>query len=90
MPGTNSSRLVQKNPAQEAEVNASCSTLLKNVERVCVYFVYFLLGTSRPKGVKGTQAVQSLRSLLSGPAFPMGSPIYLKPEPFLFPPLSLY
>lgn len=71
--------------------NASWFHLFKNGGKyVCVYFVYFLPGTNRPKGVKGTQAGLNLRRLLSGTAFPMESSIYLKPDPFLFPPLSLY
>lgn len=70
--------------------NASCFHPFKNGKKhVCVYFVYFLPGTNRPKGVKGTQAGVHLKRLLSGPAFPMESSIYLKPDPFLFPALSL-
>lgn len=66
--------------------NASCFHPFKNGgKHVCVYFVYFLPGTNTPQGVKGTQAGIHLRRLLSGPAFPMESSTYLKPDPLLFP-----
>lgn len=85
MPRTRSSRLAQKNPTQEAQVLLLVSILFEDI-----YLVYFLFGTNRPKGVKGTQVVVNRKCLLSGPAFPMESPIKRKSDPFLSRPLSLY
>lgn len=91
MPGTRSSRLAQKNPSQEAEVNAPhFHPFLEKKGSMCICFVYFLFGTNRPKGVKGTQVVLNRNRLLNGPAFPMESPINRKPDPFLSCPLLLY
>lgn len=90
MPGTRSSGPVQKNPAQGAEGMLLVSILSKQMGSMCIYFKYFLFGSNRLKGVKATGVGLNLKSLLSGPAFSMENPMCLKPDPFLFPPLSLY
>lgn len=74
--------MVLEHPTQKAE--ADVSTLFKKVGSVRVYFLYFLLGTNRPEGAKGTLAVLDWRSLPSGPAFPMESPVSLRPGHLLF------
>lgn len=52
------------------------SILWKKVADICIYFVYFLLGTRRSEGARGPRLYRTLswfRSPLSRPAFPMES-----------------